>query len=417
MPSFEETAKREIGTRDLQAQLAHWQLSIDRIGELDDIASKQGWLDLESSAGTTLRSVMASAVNRLKHRATAISAEIRRDATTEARAALQALRRDYLRTEVTLDFFADAINTRTSGKIRALLAAADLIATKSMVAVLPPLEHAVPPVLTYLDKGLGASILKAGLRLWDQNSINPVAAIKIARHNLLRPTALLHETGHQVAHSLDWNEQLASALREELPSSIGEVWSSWASEIAADAFAFVHAGYAAVAALRNVVDGGHRAVFRYVPGDPHPLGALRVLLGTQMCRLYGRGPFDDLEVVWRKLYPFHSAPVAIRELLTESARELPRVSQITLERTYAAFGGKSLIELVDPQRVSPKALENLEQRGGAGLFSSPYMIHSESLRLLALTGYRFATEPANAKEIMGKHIDAMMILGKSRSAA
>ena len=46
-----------------------------------------------------------------------------------------------------------------------------------------------PPVLTYIDKGLGASILRAGSRLWDGGTISPAAAIKITRHNLYRPTA------------------------------------------------------------------------------------------------------------------------------------------------------------------------------------------------------------------------------------
>ena len=40
-------------------------------------------------------------------------------------------------------------------------------ATKSMAPLLQPMGKSVPPVLTYIDKGLGASILKAGLRLWD----------------------------------------------------------------------------------------------------------------------------------------------------------------------------------------------------------------------------------------------------------
>ena len=67
-----------------------------------------------------------------------------------------------------------------------------------MERALRPLGTPVPPVLTYVDKGLGASILRAGLRLWDGGSPSAVAAVKIARHNLVRPTALIHESGHML---------------------------------------------------------------------------------------------------------------------------------------------------------------------------------------------------------------------------
>ena len=112
-------------------------------------------------------------------------------------------------------------------------------------------------MLTYVDKGMGASILRAGLRLWDGAPLSPAAAVKVTRQNLLRPTALIHEAGHQVAHIVGWNEELAALLARELtPPEVAAEWSSWASEIAADTFAFVNTGYGAVAALHDVVSGG-----------------------------------------------------------------------------------------------------------------------------------------------------------------
>ena len=131
-----------------------------------------------------------------------------------------------------------------------------------MQALLQPLGKPTPYVLTYVEKGVGASILKAGLRLWDGN-ISSVAAIKVTQHNLFRPTAILHETGHQIAHILNWNTELAAALNNlnNHPEVVRAVLASWASEIAADAFAFVHSGYASVAALHDVVSGSPR---RYI---------------------------------------------------------------------------------------------------------------------------------------------------------
>ena len=121
-----------------------------------------------------------------------------------------------------------------------------------------------------------------------------MAAIKITRHNLLRPTAAIHEAGHQVAHISGWNQELAAALARELAGASAELadaWSGWASEIAADAVAFVHTGFASVAALHDVLAGETPSVFRHTPGDPHPICYLRVLLGVEMCRyFYGAGP-------------------------------------------------------------------------------------------------------------------------------
>ena len=85
-----------------------------------------------------------------------------------------------------------------------------------MAQILDATGHSTPAVLTYIDKGLGASILKAGLRLWDGGDLSPVAAVKITRHNLLRPTAAIHEAGHQVAHITGWNDELASELSRAL---------------------------------------------------------------------------------------------------------------------------------------------------------------------------------------------------------
>ncbi len=81
--------------------------------------------------------------------------------------------------------------------------------------MLQPLGPPVPPVLTYVDRALGASILRSGLRLWDGRSISVAAAIKVTRNNLggARPTAILHEAGHQAAFTLGWNDELAGAFR------------------------------------------------------------------------------------------------------------------------------------------------------------------------------------------------------------
>lgn len=400
-----------------RCQLAHWTLAIERLADLDDIASPASWLELERHVGVVLRSVLAGAVGRLRERAAQAARVLQRGPQGMAEAALQDLRNAYLRTEVTLDFFADAINTRTSPRMSRLLAAADALAGQSMTMALNPLGQQVPPVLAYLDKGIGASILRHGLRLWDRTTENPVAAIKVGRHNLLRPTSLIHETGHQVAHIVGWNEELARAVAAALPGRVGEVWSAWASEIAADAFAFVHTGYASVAALHDVLDGGEGAVFRFLPGDPHPIGYLRVLLGVAMARLaYADGPWDALAAAWRERYPLSRAPSDLTDFLKESVAVLDRIAATSLIRRHRAFRGLSLSGLVDPLRVSPQALGRLEQEAGAALYTSGYWLRREALRLLALTGYRFATRPDQGRAEMERQMEWMLRLGASEAA-
>ncbi len=334
---------------------------------------------------------------------------------------LLAFRAQYLQVETTLDFYADAINTRTAATIAGLLRACDTLAHRSMAQLLDQLGKPTPVVLTYVDKGLGASILKAGLRLWDRTSLNPVAAIKITRHNLYRPTALIHEAGHQVAHIVRWNDELASALAAGLidaPAGVGEAWASWASEIAADAFAFVNTGYASVAALHDVLDGGPSMVFRHIPGDPHPISYIRVLLGVEMCRqFYGAGPWDDLARSWTELYPLQRAPGVTESLLRASLPVLRHIVNITLRKPMRAFGGRPLVSLINPERVKPETLLALEQQLGAALYTSMHWIWTESLRLLALTGLRAATMVGTKMETLKQQEAWMLRLGGALQAA
>ncbi len=409
----------------LSRQVAHWTIAVSRLTDLDDLASPSAWNGLERYLGTSIRQHLTAVVDRLRRQVNLLPAGLEAASSAselgQVRQQLLAFRQLYLRAETTLDFYADAINSRTNATIAGLLRACDSLAYRSMAQLLDQLGKPTPVVLTYIDKGLGASILKAGLRLWDGASENPAAAIKIVRHNLLRPTSLIHETGHQVAHIVGWNEELASILEQGLadaPSGIAEAWASWTSEIAADAFAFVHTGYASVAALHDVVAGETSAVLRHVIGDPHPISYLRVLLGVEMCRdFYGDGPWDDMAVAWIQQYPLERATASAKTLLRESVPLLPTIVDLTLQKPMRSFRGRSLGELVDPNRVSPDALVKLERRLGAALFTSSHWIWTESLRLLALSGLRVATNAEQSTEIIDQQEAWMSRLGGDSRAA
>jgi hypothetical protein len=303
----------------------------------------------------------------------------------------------------------------------ALLRACDMIAYNSMKMILGPLGKNTPPVLTYCDKGLGASILKADLRLWDGKTQSPAAAIKVVRHNLYRPTALIHESGHQIAHILKWNDELAKVLFEHLkPHSIelAELWSGWTSEIAADTFAFVHTGYASVAGLYDVVSGNSKFVFRYQAFDPHPISYLRILLGTAMCRLcYGDGPWDQMERVWKRKYKIEDAPVEVQELIRQSIPLLQKIASTCLQTPMKSFGNKAITHWINPKRVAPQHLLELKGQAGNSLYNSDYWVTKESIRLLALGGYQIAMNPLQVSKTLEQQRKWMLKLGRTLQVA
>lgn len=405
-------------------QVAHWRAAVVTLDDLDNFASPAAWQGLERYLGTAIRSHLRMAVDRLRRQADVLEAELRAADSAEelevVRRKVVRFRRRFLRTETALDFYGDAVNTRTNPKLAALLGGCDVLARRSLEAVLPALGKPVPPVLTYIDKGLGASILRSGLRLWDGYTLSAAAAIKITRHNLYRPTACLHEAGHQAAFVLNWNDELAATFRRELADApaVADTWSGWASEVAADTFAFAHVGYASVAALHDVIAGEPSSVFALRPMDPHPIAFLRVLLGTQMCvRFYGAGPWDDLARAWMRAHPIAEAPAEAQTFLTDSVARLPAIANACLARPMKAFGGRPISALIDPLRVRPDALAQLARDAGPSLFTSSHWIWTECVRLLALSGYRAATEPERAKEIAEQFESWMLRLGRGVEAA
>lgn len=374
-------------------QIDHWRAACQRLLTLDNQAPTPAWAQLEAYTGQAIRARLLGTVRQLNFDADQLwHAAKNGDSEASLQQRLITLRENYLQTEKTLDYYGDAINTRTEVEIGTHLAALDTLAIKAMQQALLPLGVQPPPVLTYLDKGLGASILKAGLRLWDRKGINPVAIIKIVRHNLFRPTALIHEVGHQVAYQLDWNQELASALRKGLHSfgqQTANVWSSWASEIAADTFAFVCCGYGAIATLHDVLAGTNGLVFMFHPGDPHPIPYLRVLLGIQMCKqVFGSGHWDQLAQHWKAQYPLSNAPGTLADWLNNSQPVLEKVAEIVLSQPMEAFQGQSILQLIDTSHLHPHRLNTWGNRYGP-INSWPLKeLYSNSLQMLALFMHR-----------------------------
>ena len=384
----------DVLAAQLTTELRHWQHAAHDLTDLDLVASPAAWAGLESYLGAGVRAALTGSARAVAVRADQLAAQLRGagdDDLVRLRGRVLALRRAYVRAETVVDFFGDAVATRTSPRLAEVLRGLDLLAVDAMDRLLGPLGIPVPPVLVYLDKGLGASILRAGVRLWDA-SVSPAAAIKITRHNLLRPTALLHECGHQIAHLTSWTGELAAALHEVFAPAepaAAEAWRGWASEVAADVIAFALTGYAPVPALADVVDGDTEAVYRMPPGDPHPTGLLRVVFNAALCRSwYGPGPWDDLARTWLHRHPVAAAPPEAAPVARATLPVLPQLVQVCTERPMRAFGGRPLAALADPRRVAPAELRRLADGAGAALYTSSYLQRLEPMRVLAWTVLR-----------------------------
>jgi hypothetical protein len=402
----------------LLRQVNHWLQAASRLAVLDNLASGNAWHGIEHKMGLQIKATLKNSIDDVIALADSLKKQLENSCTQEnlrsIKRGLLQLRNNYLKAEETIQFYTVAINSRTTPGLAALLRACDVLCVKSMQLLLQPLGKETPLVLTYIEKGVGASILKAGLRLWD-GKISPVAAIKVTQHNLYRPTAIIHETGHQVAHILNWNEELSAVLNNELknhPSIVGAAYAGWSSEMAADAFAFVHTGFAAVAALHDVVSSSPQAIFAYHQHDPHPISYIRVLMNIEMCRqFYGTGPWDDLEEAFKNDYDINLVNFPSVGLIKICAAALPDVVRLLLKKTYRAFGNQSLSQIIQPERASPAELEKLQYMAGPALFTSHAWIWKECLRLLALNGYKIGLGKGDLPALYKQQEEWMKQLG------
>ena len=385
------------------AEARHWRLAAQALADLDAVAAPDAWASMETYLRQRLRDRLGGIVAGLVSEAMRLEqrAAAGRDVRTLRRDVLQ-VRARYLQVETVLDFFGDAISTRTNTAMRDLLRGYDTLASDSMARTLAPLGLEAPPALVYVDKGLGAAILRAGVRLWDAAHPSPAAAIRLTRHNLSFPTAMLHETGHQIGHLTGWNAELTEALAAGLaPRSreVAELWGSWSGEIAADVHAFAQAGWAPVVALANVVDGTSSDVYRIRSGDPHPFPLIRVLFNVALCRSwFGPGPWDRIATVWLARHPIATAPGDVAGITRTSIAALGDVVDICTRRSMLAFRGRPFAAIADPRRLAPDSLRAFAHTAGRSLETSAYLRRRDPLRVFAVLATRTLHDPARAAD-------------------
>lgn len=397
------TYETTVLQRGLKRQAVHWLQAARHLKEYDRLMSSFGMSGLHRALQQKLQLFVTTNCDNVIQTAQRIINSI--DSASEAYAieklkvAVINLRDMYLSTETAVHYYTDAVNTRTNPDIASIMRACDILCKRSMDNVLSASGRPSPFVLTFVDKGVGASILKSGLRLWN-GSESPFAAVKVTYHNLFRPTAIIHETGHQVAHLLNWNDELARVLESAkgVDAEVAKAYSLWSSEIAADVFAFVHTGYGSIAALHDVVSGKPQSVFAYHKADPHPVGYVRVLLGIEWCNIcYGKGPWDDLKTAFMQQYDIRMVDFSSVPFIKKCIEALPKIAQLCLDAPLKTLNGNTVAKLIPPERVSPQSLQQLQQTAGESLYTSHVWLNREPIRTLALNSYLIATQPEAEK--------------------
>jgi len=276
----------------------------------------------------------------------------------------QSARDHYLRTEQVFDYYVDLLHTRSEKGMGNILKGCDHLARSSLRLGLGRLDIQVPSIVCYLDRGEGASILKSGIYLWDDQT-NPAAIIKVVRTAVPFPrlTSILHECGHQAAHMTNWNKEVADVLYNTIKESGGshslaDLWSSWASEIAADFWSLHQSNFASVIGLSEVVTGSSDRVFRVTPGDPHPMAYLRVMTGLTYCKLFfGVGPWDDFKRIWQNLYPIDASRGESLSIACESLPFLEPICKAVSTTKMASFLGNSLNQILPAGYSGPNRIK------------------------------------------------------------
>jgi hypothetical protein len=260
------------------------------------------------------------------------------------------------------EIFSTALTQRAEHGTGVWLAGLDAVALDALT--LEGDYYDVPPVICYLDRGIGAAIRRARTRL-PGGGPNPVAIIRVPRERMVGDgigASLIHEVGHQGAALLDLLPSLRESLRRATPKTgaqrgVWRVWERWISEIVADLWSIAHLGVGATLGLMSVVSLPRYFVFRTTAEDPHPTPWLRVKLSCAMGQaLYPSAQWRHLARVWEAFYPVDGLSAAGRAELAAIEATMPRFLSIMLGQSTRSMRGRVLGEVLPVAKRQIKTL-------------------------------------------------------------
>jgi len=225
---------------------------------------------------------------------------------------------------------------------------------------------------SYAHTGFSPATFRRGVPLRRlRHNPNLFPLIMLPQHRLDNVWALssvLHEVSHNLQADLGLWEEIPARIfarltgEGKLAPQIAQVWARWHKEMMADMFALVLGGPAAVESLMDVVARAPSFTLRYNALGVHPTPFLRVLINLVLLRRMGFARMaDDLQQVWRRLYP-RVTPEDIPPPVMQSFAPAAELAVDTMVfQSYRQFAGKSLAQVVE---FGPRQMQMIAQAGG-----------------------------------------------------
>lgn len=306
------------------------------------------------------------------------------------------------------DLFNDVITQRSENETGVRLSGLDVVSADALH--LPGDYYRAPPVICYLDRGIGAAIRRARTRL-PGGGENPVAVIRVPRERMIGSgiaSSLIHEVGHQAAALLDLVNSLRPVLRG-LQAGAGraalawQLWERWISEIVADLWSVARVGIGSTLGLMGVVGLPRPFVFQLNLDDPHPIPWIRVKLSCALGRaLYPHPQWDRLTALWDAYYPLGGLDARRQQIVTLLQEHLPGFVSLLINHRPRALHGRSLVEVLDVAERQPVRLQALFTRWRR---LPPQMYRAPPSLVFAVLGQARADgrlSPENESELLGK---------------
>jgi len=262
-----------------------------------------------------------------------------------------------------LDLFNQVITQRSEYEQGVWLSGLDVVAADALAL---PDYYQAPPVICYLDRGVGAAIRRARTRL-PGGGHNPVAIIRVPRERMIGSgiaSSLVHEVGHQGAALLELVPSLQLVLRAKQGDApeplVWRLWDRWISEIVSDFWSVARVGIASTLGLIGVVSLPRPFIFRLNFDDPHPTPWIRVKLSCAIGDgLYPHPQWRRLARLWESYYPVADLDDERQGLLARLEASLPEFVSLLINHRPKALRDRSLLEAMNVERRTPSRLAAL----------------------------------------------------------
>jgi len=259
-----------------------------------------------------------------------------------------------------LELFHQVIRQRSESEEGVWLSGLDVVAADALAL---PEYYEAPPVICYLDRGIGGAIRRARTRM-PGGGENPVAVIRVPRERMIGSgiaSSLIHETGHQAAALLGLVPSLQQVLRAKQQTAreplAWRLWERWISEIISDFWAVARVGVVSTLGLITVVSLPRPFVFRVNVDDPHPTPWIRVKLSCAIGDgLYPHPQWQRVAKLWESYYPTAGLDDERQALLARLQESLPEFAAMLISHRPKTLRGRSLREAMNVEQRTPGRL-------------------------------------------------------------